>query len=172
MAARDAEIGGLIPHIERIFFATAARTYPEGPERDAFREKWLGRFLDCSRDVLLVAQGADESVAGYLVGTLDNAAESERFLDMPHFRDRFAAECAQYPAHLHINLDAAYRGRGLGSRMLDAFADCVHDAGLPGLHVTTGKGMRNVGFYLRNHFTEIAALERGGGAMLFLGRRV
>ncbi|MDX2202671.1 MAG: GNAT family N-acetyltransferase [Hyphomicrobiaceae bacterium] len=172
MQGRDALAQGLVPGIEAVLFATAARVYPEGPERDAFREKWLGRFLDCERDVLLVALGAQDAVAGYLVGTFDNAAESPRFLDMPHFREHFSAQCAQYPAHLHINLLAQHRGKGLGAQMIDRFGGLVRQAGLPGMHVTTGRGMRNVAFYLRNGFSECGTFQRNGGAMLFLGRRV
>lgn len=172
LSGRDARRRGLEPQIDAIFFATAARVYPEGPERTAFREKWLGRFLDCERDVLLLALAENGRVAGYVVGTLENAADSVRFADMPHFREHFAAACAAFPAHLHINLAAEFRGRGIGARLIDAFAGIVREAGLPGLHVTTGRGMRNVGFYLGRGFREIAALERDGGAMLFLGLKV
>lgn len=171
MNGAEAARRGVVAGIERIFFATAARVYPDGPEREAFREKWLGRFLDCERDVLLVARDGPDRVAGYLVGTLDNAATSPRFLDMPHFREHFSAQCAEFPAHLHINLDEDYRGAGIGSEMIATFGRCVREAGLPGLHVTTGQGMRNVSFYRRNGFIEIAALQRNGGTMLFLGRR-
>ncbi|RTL63830.1 MAG: N-acetyltransferase [Hyphomicrobiales bacterium] len=171
MSGREAAARGLIAGIEAIFFATAARPYPEGPERDAFLEKWLGRFLAAPDDVLLVALDGDQ-VVGYLVGTFENAAVSPRFRDMPHFRENFVRQCALYPAHLHINLHAEYRSAGLGARMLDIFAGLVAEAGLPGMHVTTGRGMRNVGFYLRCGFVEAGSLERAGGVMLFLGRRV
>ncbi len=171
MSGREAEARGLIPGIETIFFATAARPYPEGPERDAFLEKWLGRFLTAKDDVLLVARDG-RHVVGYLVGTFENAALSPRFQDMPHFRDHFSSQCAHFPAHLHINLHTDYRGAGIGARMLDVFAGLVLEAGLPGMHVTTGQGMRNVGFYLRCGFIEAGRLERAGGTMLFLGRRV
>lgn len=163
---------GLMPEIDAIFFGAAARTYPQGPERDAFRERWLGRFLTASDDPLLLAFGASGEVAGYLVGTLVNAAESPRFLDMPHFRDEFSRACREYPAHLHINLAPRFRGQGIGARLVGDFVDIVRSAGLPGVHVTTGRGMRNVGFYLANGFSEIAAWTRDPGVMLFLGRRV
>lgn len=171
MSGAEAAARGLIPGIEAIFFATAARPYPHGPERDAFLEKWLGRFLAADGDVLLVALDGDH-VVGYLVGTFENAALSRRFLDMPHFKDNFARQCALYPAHLHINLHAEYRGAGLGARMIEVFAGLVREVGLPGMHVTTGQGMRNVGFYLRCGFVEAGRLERAGGTMLFLGRHV
>lgn len=163
---------GLIPAIDEIFFGAAARTYPAGPEREAFRERWLGRFLANPHDPLVLALAGTGRVAGYLVGTLENAADSPRFQDMAHFRERFSEACRQFPAHLHINLAPPFRGRGIGPLLVDRFAGIVRAAGLPGLHVTTGRDMRNVGFYLRNGFQEVAAWEREAGTMLFLGRPV
>lgn len=170
LTGAEAEARGYIPGIENVFFATAARVYPAGAERMAFRERWLGRFLDNPADPLLLALGPEDEVAGYLVGTLENAAESPRFADMPHFREVFSGQCASYPAHLHINLAAPYRGAGVGSALIDRFAQIVRAAGLPGLHVTTGQGMRNVRFYLANGFHEAGSWSREGGVMLFLGR--
>lgn len=162
---------GLIPEIEAIFYGAAARVYPQGPERDAFRERWLGRFLSNRDDPLLLALSGAGEVVGYLVGTLENAAESARFRDMPHFHQQFSSACREFPAHLHINLAPQFRGRGIGGRLIDGFAEIVRNARLPGLHVTTGQGMRNVGFYLNNGFHEIAVWKREPGTMIFLGRR-
>ncbi len=39
-----------------------------------------------------------------------------------------------YPAHLHLNLDAAARGCGAGRRLLEAFMEQARAAGIPGLH--------------------------------------
>lgn len=168
----DAQSRGLIPAIEAIFFGAAARSYAPGPEREAFRARWLGRFLDCPRDPLLLAIAPDGRIAGYLVGTFDDAARSERFLDMPHFREHFAGACARFPAHLHINLAPEFRNLGIGSRLVDSFVDLVRAVGLPGLHVTTGDGMRNIRFYLANGFAEVGRWPRADGPMVFLGRPV
>jgi hypothetical protein len=40
------------------------------------------------------------------------------------------------------------------------------------MHVVTGKGMRNVGFYTRLGFTERAAADWNGRTILFLGREL
>src|SRR5262245_20403799 len=63
--------GGLTPallaQIDDIFFEASGRTFPPGADRDAFRERWLGRYLRGGTDVVLLALGPTGAVAGYLV---------------------------------------------------------------------------------------------------------
>ena len=160
----------LMAQVEAIFWETSARTYPASPERAAFRERWLGRYLQGGSDVVLLALAGEETVAGYLVGALEDPAEQPRFADIGYFRTDFAALTKRFPAHLHINLAAAYRSQGIGARLIDAFAAHARQAGAPGMHAVTGKGMRNVGFYLRCGFTEQATALRNGGQIVFLAR--
>ena len=73
-AARIVEVGrgGLTParlaEVDAIFFEASGRSFPSSPERTAFRERWLGRYLGGGTDVVLVALNAEDTVAGYLVG--------------------------------------------------------------------------------------------------------
>jgi GNAT superfamily N-acetyltransferase len=55
--------------------------------------------------------------------------ELQRRPAMPTLRD--------YPAHLHLNLAAPYRGQGTGRRLMQAYLDQCRAAGLPGVHLTT-----------------------------------
>src|SRR5262247_2135355 len=55
----------LIAQVDAIFWQTAARTFPPGAERDAFRERWLGRYLEGGSDVVLVALADGAGVVGY-----------------------------------------------------------------------------------------------------------
>lgn len=172
MSGGQAAGRGLLAGVEKIFFDSAARAYEPGPERDAFRERWLGRYLAEKRDILLVGVTAQNEVWGYLVGTTENAAECPRFADTSYFREEFLEVCRAYPAHLHINLDVHYRNRGLGGVLIGRFADSAREAGVPGIHVVTGLGMRNVQFYERCGFTERARAIRNGRELIFLGRAV
>ncbi len=43
-------------------------------------------------------------------------------------------ELARYPAHLHLALDRAARGQGLGRRLVEAFVERLAAAGSPGVH--------------------------------------
>jgi ribosomal protein S18 acetylase RimI-like enzyme len=47
------------------------------------------------------------------------------------------ADLDPYPAHLHINVDRGWRGRGLGRRLLLAYLDQLRELGVPGVHLST-----------------------------------
>src|SRR5262245_11053214 len=57
-----------LAQVETIFFEASTRSFAPGPARDAFRQRWLGRYLDAPADPMLVAI-AGATVAGYLVGS-------------------------------------------------------------------------------------------------------
>ncbi|MBL7199490.1 MAG: GNAT family N-acetyltransferase [Anaerolineae bacterium] len=53
-------------------------------------------------------------------------------------RGEFAsADLDRYPAHLHINVAAEYRGRGVGRRLMDAYLEQLRRGGVPGVHLHT-----------------------------------
>ena len=159
----------ILAQVEAIFFGASGRTLAPGPERDAFRERWLGRYLDGGDEVFL-ALAADGTVAGYLVGALQDPAAQARFNDISYFRADFAHLMRRYPAHLHINLGPAFRSRGIGARLIEAFAAVARASGAPGMHVVTGEGMRNVRFYQRCGFVEAGRTTWNGRPIIFLAR--
>jgi GNAT superfamily N-acetyltransferase len=162
----------LLRQIEAIFWQTSAQTHAPGPARDAFRERWLGRYLLGGSDIVLVAMEGETTVAGYLVGALQNPARQSRFADIGYYRADFADLTAQFPAHLHINLDQRFRSRGIGAILIEEFVRHAKLAGAPGVHVTTGKGVRNTRFYARCGFEELGSTMWNGRAVVFLGRRI
>jgi GNAT superfamily N-acetyltransferase len=155
--------------VERIFFEASGRSFEPGPEREAFLQRWLGRYLEHAGDRVLVAL-AGETVSGYLVGSLDNPAAQQRFFDLDYYRTHFADACRRFPAHLHINLAPAFRSRGIGAALIEAFAAQAVAAGAAGVHVVTGKGMRNVRFYERCGFAAVGSAPWNGREVLFLAR--
>lgn len=158
--------------VNAIFFEASGRTFEPGPGRDAFRERWLGRYLQGGTDVVLIAVDAQQTIAGYLVGALEDPSKQGRFNDIPYFRSEFRPFCEQYPAHLHINLAPAFRSRGLGAQLVEAFAERARAAGAAGMHVVTGKELRNVRFYTRCGFSEQATARWNDGNIVFLGRKL
>jgi len=160
----------VLGQIDSIFFEASTRTFPPGPEREAFRERWLGRYLhDDVGDALFLATERC-TVAGYLVGALQNPALQDRFADIGYFRTAFAELCRHFPAHLHINLAPAFRSRGIGARLIEAFAGYASGQRAAGMHIVTGRGMRNVRFYEQCGFEERGKAPWKGGEVVFLAR--
>jgi GNAT superfamily N-acetyltransferase len=159
-----------LAQVDAIFLETTIDPPPPGPAWDAFRERWLGRYLHGRTDVLLLALAGGDAVAGYLVGALEDPAAQERFADIGYFRARFAGLTRLFPAHLHINLHARFRGQGIGARLIETFAEIARRAGAPGVHVVTGRGMRNVRFYERCGFIEQGSALWNDREVVFLGR--
>jgi GNAT superfamily N-acetyltransferase len=160
----------LLAQLDDVFFEASGRTFPPGPEREAFRERWLARYLRGGTDVILLALDQTGGVAGYVVGALEDPADQERFSDIPYFRGDFRELCRRFPAHLHINLAPLFRNRGLGGRLVAAFAARAGAAGAEGMHVVTAKSARNVGFYLRCGLVERGATLWNGREVAFLAR--
>jgi GNAT superfamily N-acetyltransferase len=158
--------------IDGIFFEASRRTFSSPAERTAFRERWLGRYLKGGSDVLVTAQDGDGNVVGYLIGALEDPATQPRFADISYFRGDFRDLCRSYPAHLHINLAPAVRGKGLGQRLIQAFAERAREAGANGMHVVTGSQARNLSFYERCEFVPLKSTVWNGREVTFLGRRL
>jgi GNAT superfamily N-acetyltransferase len=156
--------------IDAIFFgASGTQSFASEAERQAFRTRWLGRYLAADAAHCFVALTTC-GVIGYLVGALDDPAVSGRFADIGYFRD-FAHLTSAYPAHLHINLAPDARSQGIGRRLIEAFAAHASTAGAPGMHVVTGASARNVRFYAACGFSEVGRL-KSAKPIVFLGRHL
>ena len=139
----------------------------------AFLARWLDPYVAAYPEQLLVAldEGEAGRVLGILTGCLDSAAAAV-FQDLHPYYRLFADLYAVYPAHFHINCRPDHRGRGIGSRLVRHFVSLCREAGLPGVHLVTAPGVRNVGFYRRNGFTEAVERAEDGRGYLFLGQRL
>ena len=74
-----------------------------------------------------------------------------------------------YPAHLHINVDAGYRGLGIGRRLIEQYWADLRAARIPGVHLFCGPDP--VEFYRRLGFHELGRVETGGTSVFALGMR-
>jgi GNAT superfamily N-acetyltransferase len=76
-----------------------------------------------------------------------------------------------YPAHLHMNVEAPYRRRGIGAALMERYTSDLVAAGVLGVHLFCGEAPRR--FYARHGFTELAACEASPGRWVYqLGRRL
>lgn len=158
--------------ITDIFFAASAtRAFASDDARAAFEECWLGRYLAHDADLVYVALSQDGEVIGYLVAATDDPATAPRFADIAYFKD-VAAVTARFPAHLHINLDEGWRGGGIGQALIEAVVAELARRRVPGVHVVTGRTSRNVSFYRKAGFAEVAAPTWDGKPLVMLGRLI
>lgn len=156
--------------IDQVFFVSSnTQVFVDDAARQEFRERWLGRYLAHDSAWAYVALSGDGTVAGYLVASLDDPATTPRFADISYFV-HFANLTKAYPAHLHVNLDPAFRNHGIGSDLIARFAADAADAGVAGVHVVTSRGSRNVAFYNRNGFLEAGSHGTGAREVVFLAR--
>lgn len=162
-ALSGAERGDALAALERIFFASSLRkNFADDTARAAFFETWTGWYLrQAPQDVLLWRVPETGVWAGYLTGCRDSAGAAGLFDAIPAYA-RFADLFGRFPAHLHVNVDEAFRSRGVGAALVEGFAsDCKS-----GMHVVTGTQARNRAFYRRCGF--VAEAESGG--LLLMGR--
>ena len=158
--------------LDSIFFeASSVRSFASDEEMAIFREKWLGSYLALNPKDSFLALDDRFEVVGYVVGDLENPAGTPRYASLGYF-DHFSPYTPAYPAHLHMNVASQHRSRGLGARLVEAFAAHAKACGCPGVHVVTGAGMRNVGFYVRNGFEPIAEAPWNGRQVVLLGRKL
>ena len=149
--------------LKRIFFASSLRRrFADDAARTAFFAAWTGWYLQAApHDVLLWRDSDSSDWAGYLTGCRDSAGAAPLFETIPLYH-RFADLFDRFPAHLHVNVDEASRGRGVGAALVEAFAaDCR-----TGVHIVTGSQARNRAFYRRCGFA--VEVERDG--LLFMGK--
>ncbi|MGI9403487.1 MAG: GNAT family N-acetyltransferase [Hyphomicrobium sp.] len=165
-----AERERLLPELEAIFFeASGTNSFASEADKKAFRERWLGRYLEHDPEWVHLAFDPNDTLAGYLIGSLDDPARTARFGDIGYFKD-FSALTLDYPAHLHVNLAPAYRNLGIGAKLIDTFAAAAARAGAPGVHVVTGTDARNTSFYARTGFRELGRARSNSNEVVFLGR--
>jgi GNAT superfamily N-acetyltransferase len=158
--------------LDAIFFeASGTKTFASDEVRAAFRERWLGRYLRLYSNWVYAAVDSGSALQGYLLGCLDDPAQTPLFSDIGYFQN-FAPLTAHFPAQLHVNLAPAARGRGAGSALVSAFVHDAAEAACPGVHVVTGRDQRNVGFYARNGFRDEGHAIWNGRELVFLARTI
>lgn len=158
--------------IEVIFFeASGTKSFANEAVRQAFHERWLGRYFHHFPAWVYLARDKDDRVAGYLVGSLDDPARNSLFDDIPVLKD-FGPQTARFPAHLHVNCAPEWRSHGVGAALVERFAADAAAAGAPGVHIVTGEGLRNVRFYERIGFSQQARAVFNGKAVVMLARKL
>jgi GNAT superfamily N-acetyltransferase len=74
-----------------------------------------------------------------------------------------------YPAHLHINVDAGHRRAGVGRQLMERYFADLRRANVEGVHLFCGT--EPVAFYRRLGFQVLGSVKYGGAPVFALGRR-
>jgi GNAT superfamily N-acetyltransferase len=111
-------------------------------------------------------------LAGAYPKTQDTRAFVRRFFRVDKSADRYFSDGArrawrsQFPAHLHINLTAESRGRGLGRLLLEDYFERLRADGVPGVHVHCGAAP--VEFYRKTGFEVLEERRTDAGSPIFV----
>ncbi len=148
-------------------------------DRALFTDAWTDFYLKYEPESIFVAEDRGK-VIGYLVGCKDSRKELKKLrLMAPRFiakmilrtvsgvytaKTRKMAkyyllqsgnEISKVPrefAHFHINLDKKYRGKGIGSRLMNAYFKYLKENGVNGVYCQTFdyEGSKSVEFFKKH----------------------
>ena len=146
------------------FFGAPIEAYME--DRNAFLDAFYAYYTDLEPEHTWVAS-ANGKVVGFLTGCVDTRKRDREFLRviLPHLagnvlrgKYHFGKRSLQYftgligglihgeftrvdlnsfPAHLHINVEAPWRGNKLGQRLLEAYLTQLRALGIAGVYLDT-----------------------------------
>jgi len=165
------ELGDFISHIgeiDDIFFQSSAKQFfSSKQEKDIFRERSLGRYIERHRDSFFVVLDESGRVIGYLAGCLESPTELAHFSDIEYF-ETISDLCRDYPAHLHVNIAAQWRNHGLGAALVERFVMWARLHSVEGIHLVTSRTSRSIPFYQRSGFRELRVF----GTSVCMGRKL
>jgi ribosomal protein S18 acetylase RimI-like enzyme len=146
------------------FFGQPVEAFLE--DRWLFCDAFYRYYTDLEPEYGWVASIGDQ-VAGFLMGCLDTERMRHRLvrevipgvvmkalaggyqlgrktwgyawglLQASLYGEALHPDTCQYPAHLHINVDAAWRGCSLGRRLMQAYLDQLTRLDIPGVYLDT-----------------------------------
>jgi ribosomal protein S18 acetylase RimI-like enzyme len=146
------------------FFGAPVEAYLD--DRNLFLDAFYAYYLDFEPDHTWIATAGGE-VVGFLTGCVDTRLHDNKLLgrivprvtwNLLHgryhigklslnyiagmleglLRGEFThVNLKSYPAHLHINIESAWRGRHMGKRLMEAWLGQLRPLSIPGVHLNT-----------------------------------
>lgn len=167
-------------YADTAFFGEPVEMYFD--DRELFADLGVSVYTDHYPDYTFVADDAGK-VVGYILGSPTGEVDvhAHTLASLPHIFGRLITRryrigrktlvhlamsvwawlrgelleirSAEYPANLHINVEAGYRGRGLGTALMRAYLDKLRSERVPGVHaVTTNRNQAALRLYQRMGF--------------------
>jgi GNAT superfamily N-acetyltransferase len=146
------------------FFGAPVETYLD--DRRLFCDAFYKYYTKYEIEFSWVA-APEGHVVGFLMGCIDTRAQQKRWsrmifpglifsiftgkyrlgsrtwhyvfnlLESASRREYHAVDLDAYPAHLHINLEAKWRGQGLGRKLIETYLEQLRRLSVPGVHLMT-----------------------------------
>lgn len=155
--------------VREVFFeSSSVKKFESESKKHEFFQKWLGLYIDQFPDWFYLAIDDENNFLGYIIACPNS-------LDHPELGQPIVGnekDYLEYPVHLHINCHYRSRGKGVGAELLSSLEQVSRERGAAGIHLITKEGERNVGFYLKNGYTQIRSKIVGNGNLLFLGKKL
>ncbi len=150
--------------VAEVFWETTTRVqFASETERQQFQNQYLDDYL--GQVAFVAVEG--EQVLGYIIAQLDTLKTEATWA--PHLAI-FREDYASYPAHLHINCREASQGKGLGGQLLAALENDLLARGVKGLHLITAADARNVNFYKKYGYLQVALKPWKSTDLIMLGK--
>lgn len=162
--------------------------------RELFSLRWATSYLKSYTSYCFVAE-EDKEVIGFIVSTPDTIEQERNYKEkyIPYIKSKIDKNdpdykiydhiddsrnslgefLASYPAHLHINLTSSCRGKGIGTKLMNAMINNLKKEGIPGVHLGVMEKNKNaVTFYIKNGFKELKKeyISKEDGNVLFMGK--
>ncbi len=160
---------------------------PEAKTNPDFHDFILFTFCDyyCeqeSENAFILVDEETDTAQGYVFGApnfwtyikkIKPYLAKVRKLGMEYYKDAVAEILGhaifslKYPAHLHIDINAPYRGNGNGSKMISTLTEHLkNNKGAKSVMLIVGtSNIRGINFYKKNGFKTICALKSSGTVM-------
>lgn len=160
--------------LDEIFFSSSnKKSFASGDAKAAFRQRWLGRYLDADLSCCFVAIDAGGSIVGYILSGRDEVVDGQLVHPLNTalgYSVGWTDHVVAFPAHLHINIREDCRGLGLGEMLVEHLVGYLRSQNVPGVHLLTSADSRNVRFYRKCGFSEQARGSASEDAVVFLGK--
>ena len=162
--ADEFKLDEILSSIKHIFFESSSiRSFKGEVEREQFFQNWCGQYLENYPHCFFLAIERG-TIAGYLC-LFDSLASHPSVPGHAIFANFFK----EFPAHFHINCHIDFRGKGVGSNLINKAIEYLKKNQVRGVHIITSPGSRNVQFYKNNKFKEVEIIGSGERSQLMMG---
>lgn len=176
-----------------ICFETRSSELKDLDNREVFGLRWAQCYLKFYPDFCFVALENNE-VIGYILSTPDTKEQEKVYVEniIPIIKNKIAEDYKYYemftafipendmlgeilnpyPAHLHINLTAKCRHKGIGSKLMNAMENNLKAKGITAVHLGVMKDNEAAyNFYRKHGYQTITEYDFGDNSIgCFMGK--